>query len=684
MGTTDATLGRDGRNTIFWDTSGQFVDRDSFARTAYEPQYADINPSNGEISEMDIGFNATGTGCCLATGAPCNQIGFNPLGIPIDWNIGEQGLRTLIPGFSSFAADVQATATHEIGHFLGLYHSDIPGATMATVSNTPAFYCTTDQVSLESDDVAGIHFLYPPSGTSVPAEYAGVWRGMGQHIGGGSEWPVSMCIPGGARGTTVGTFAYPTYYCGGELVLLESSQCVVELREKLVYGGCANGGKVVLSNPANGKMTYEWYYSHGALGATGSLQRVSVPEAGIPSEFLGAWSGEGDQFSNGGHWSILMSVSGGTVGSTVGTFAYPSLQCGGELVLTAVNSNPSSISVTEHYLFNPGSCIEDGTDVLTLTSGSSLGYQWYQPDGTYDGIGALNRITLGIAGVMATASPTTPGARALGFSFPTIPGVRYLVESADTVTASVWTPLQTFNGDGSLASFVEDINPSARRFYRVQRLEISFLSFPLAKSLDVSAYTASMSAVLDHSMSAAGNDSNGVVVAYTGEVGRAAFGQSIWHKENQYGFRQDENGTLFSICGQYSGDPTEGRAFLFYDGHTGYDYPTVDGTAVYAAADGMAEQDNFGGGAHDVKITHGNGYSTFYLHLESNEIGPTARKVCRDELIGRVGSGHLHFTVKKGRQRVDPYGWSGVAGDDPLRVDGQDNVCLWLECQNCP
>lgn len=56
---------------------------------------------------------------------------------------------------------IEEIATHEFGHALGLNHS-----TVSTASMYPGAYtCATWKGSLDSDDIAGVEALYPPSGT---------------------------------------------------------------------------------------------------------------------------------------------------------------------------------------------------------------------------------------------------------------------------------------------------------------------------------------------------------------------------------------------------------------------------------------------------------------------------------------------------------------------------------------
>ena len=150
----------DGKNIIFWDVEREWVPADALARAL--PTW---DSETGEILDVDIGFNNR-DGIFLPIPSLCaggfpNYI-INPSGLPLIWNIGQQhpryGSVNLI--FDDFLADVQATATHEIGHLLGLDHSAVPEASMSTVFQTPSIYCTTTQALLKTDDIEGIQFLY--------------------------------------------------------------------------------------------------------------------------------------------------------------------------------------------------------------------------------------------------------------------------------------------------------------------------------------------------------------------------------------------------------------------------------------------------------------------------------------------------------------------------------------------
>jgi len=191
-------------------------------------------------------------------------------------------------------------------------------------------------------------------------------------------------------------------------------------------------------------------------------------------------------------------------------------------------------------------------------------------------------------------------------------------------------------------------------------------TFPLA---GYTAYTAPISGVFDHSMTTGGNCPDNTVTAYTDEVGEQVYGQSGPVTDNGcgdlYGFMNDDE-IPFSINGQY----TSGELYLFYDGHTGFDYPTTNGTDVYPVADGTAYlMSEYNG----IMVDHGNEYATYYLHLSSRNI-TDGQSVTTSTVIGETGSDHLHLTFKRDGTRVDPYGWEGD-GSDPY-TDAV-NIKLW-------
>lgn len=291
--------------------------------------------------------------------------------------------------------------------------------------------------------------------------------------------------------------------------------------------------------------------------------------------------------------------------------------------------------------------------------------------------------------------PSIPGEPAqFGFEIQTKSHKIYVIESTENLTASAWSPVQWIAGDGKLKNFLQSIKEQVMQIFRVQEIPQGFLSFPLEKKTP---YTAEISAVFDHSEPT--GCSNGIMVAYTGEKGLAEYGHSIWSNPGEsssclydilYGFPKAPlaEEKPFIINQHYTGgglgskDGKDAPYLLFYDGHTGYDYPVANGTPVYAASAGSVKHivtDSVFSYLFEIALQHTNDlkvYETYYLHLSSTSV--KKGEIIKDQQeIGKTGYNHLHFTVKKNGTRVDPYGWYGKNGEDPSKVDGHDNVHLW-------
>jgi len=94
--------------------------------------------------------------------------------------------------------------------------------------------------------------------------------------------------------------------------------------------------------------------------------------------------------------------------------------------------------------------------------------------------------------------------------------------------------------------------------------------------------------------------------------------------------------------------------------HQGVDVAAPTGTPVFAAAGGVVQlAENESGRGNLVILEHGDGYVTFYAHLDEIAV-EAGSAVSKGEVIGRVGNtgqstgSHLHYEVRKDGEHVDP------------------------------
>lgn len=217
------------------------------------------------------------------------------------------------------------------------------------------------------------------------------------------------------------------------------------------------------------------------------------------------------------------------------------------------------------------------------------------------------------------------------------------------------------------------------------------LTFPLQSERPD---TVARSAILDHS----GDfyKPNGTIAAFNGETGKRDYGAKCYTTQRGclWGYKK-EDGSPSNIPGL--------GPYLWYDGHSGYDYPKPSGTVIQAAAggtlcaatrldraragrvwrnpsqcpfghdpiNGPSRGDSWTKWAAFYIVHEASGYTTWYLHSSALEPSVQSQIVANGYAVvdraqpiayvgdtGVPGAFHLHFEVRKGdAQVIDPYGW---------------------------
>lgn len=252
------------------------------------------------------------------------------------------------------------------------------------------------------------------TGATVPDQYIRGWTGTGVQENPHGEWPLDIVISGGGIGEVVGYSGYPEQSCGGELILQDVQADAIVLHEQLTYGqtACSDGGTVTLSGVVLNTVQFTWNgigpngtpssasgtlgypdqaALHGDSSATGDAPQASG--AALEEPFVGTtWTGTGYQESPANTWPVTITLTGGNEGEVVGTIDYPTLGCGGEIILTEVNTEDDfgSFWAQEHITYGQDNCIDGGRFLFHLSEGAFLlNFEWTSPSGPTTATGQL-------------------------------------------------------------------------------------------------------------------------------------------------------------------------------------------------------------------------------------------------------------------------------------------------------
>lgn len=116
-----------------------------------------------------------------------------------------------------------------------------------------------------------------------------------------------------------------------------------------------------------------------------------------------------------------------------------------------------------------------------------------------------------------------------------------------------------------------------------------------------------------------------------------------------------------------TGYVSQGYSSIFDPDHGAVDIAAPTGTPVYAAAGGTVTKVgyDYGGYGNYMVIDHGNGMETLYAHLSKIDV-TEGQRVHQNDQIGLVGSTgrstgpHLHFEVRIGDQKVNPFDYCEI------------------------
>ena len=119
-----------------------------------------------------------------------------------------------------------------------------------------------------------------PVGNQASAPPPGIehWTGTGREIADGTEWTMDLVFDASAPvGAHVGTIAYPSLHCSGELTREPDRGDDLVAREAITINLdhlCADGGAMIIPRHRGATFHWRWQFAGGSDGAAATLSRT--------------------------------------------------------------------------------------------------------------------------------------------------------------------------------------------------------------------------------------------------------------------------------------------------------------------------------------------------------------------------------------------------------------------------
>lgn len=131
----------------------------------------------------------------------------------------------------------------------------------------------------------------------------------------------------------------------------------------LVVTGCSEIPGITITNPI-------------------SITSPNSQNSAVSTDFQGIWEGRGYQYNTSQSWTIKTTIVGNQY-----KIEYPSLRCGGDLIL--LNKTANKLEFRERITY--GSCVNNGKTVLTKINANTVKFDWYETNGSKGADGTLTR-----------------------------------------------------------------------------------------------------------------------------------------------------------------------------------------------------------------------------------------------------------------------------------------------------